>query len=185
MELRESLSAWMSRRFGVSLDPMREILPLVGSKEGIAHLAFGYVGPRDATVVPDPGYQPYRGGTLLAGGTPHLVPLRPETEFVLLDRSESRVELMKRVSRVLDLPNVEVRAGDIAGWVDQVDGIVSRGSLSPERAGLVFPRHLAPGGRAVIGGSWASPPDVTGFDLLEVPGTVLDQRVWLLIMPLQ
>ena len=109
----------------------------------------------------------------------------PDTEFVLLDRSRGRVELMRRVSRILDLPNVEVREGDIAGWAEQFDGIVSRGSLSPEQAGMVFPRHLAPGGRAVIGGSWASPPDVTGFDLLEVPGTVLDQRVWLLIMPLQ
>jgi len=109
----------------------------------------------------------------------------PDTEFVLLDRSADRVELMRRVSRILDLPNVEVIEGDIAVWADQVDGIVSRGSLSPERAGTVFPRHLAPGGRAVIGGSWASPPDVTGFDLLEVPGTVLDQRVWLLIMPIQ
>jgi 16S rRNA G527 N7-methylase RsmG len=109
----------------------------------------------------------------------------PDTEFVLLDRSGSRVELMRRVSRILDLPNVEVREGDIAVWADQVDGIVSRGSLSPEQAATVFPRHLTPGGRAVIGGSWASPPDVTGFDLLEVPGTVLDQRVWLLIMPPQ
>lgn len=109
----------------------------------------------------------------------------PETEFVLLDRSAGRVELMRRVSRILDLPNVEVREGDIAGWTEPVDGIVSRGSLSPERAALVFPRHLAPGGRAVIGGSWASPPDLTGFDLLEVPATVLDQTVWLLIMPHQ
>ena len=62
---------------------MTELLPLIGSKEGIAHLAFGYVGAGDATVVPDPGYQPYRGGTLLAGGEPHLVPLRPENEFLI------------------------------------------------------------------------------------------------------
>ena len=83
VELRESLAAWMERRFGVSVDPMAELLPLVGSKEGIAHLAFGYVGAGDVTVVPDPGYQPYRGGTLLAGGTPHLVPLRPEHDFLV------------------------------------------------------------------------------------------------------
>ena len=83
VELRESLSAWMERRFGVELDPMRELLPLIGSKEGIAHLAFCYVGSGDATVIPDPGYQPYRGGTLLAGGTPYLVPLRPENDFLV------------------------------------------------------------------------------------------------------
>jgi LL-diaminopimelate aminotransferase len=83
VELRETLAGWMERRFGVETDPMTELLPLVGSKEGIAHLAFGYVGPGDATIIPDPGYQPYRGGTLLAGGEPHLVPLRPEHEFLV------------------------------------------------------------------------------------------------------
>jgi LL-diaminopimelate aminotransferase len=83
VELREGLAAWMERRFGVVVDPMVELLPLVGSKEGIAHLAFCYVGPGDATIVPDPGYQPYRGGTLLAGGVPHLVALRPEHDFLV------------------------------------------------------------------------------------------------------
>ncbi len=81
--LRESLAAWMEKRFGVAVDPMEELLPLIGSKEGIANLAFGYVGPGDATIVPDPGYQPYRGGTLLAGGEPYLVPLRPEHDFLV------------------------------------------------------------------------------------------------------
>ena len=80
---REAVSAWMERRFGVRLDPFREILPIIGSKEGIAHLAFCYVGPGDLTIVPDPGYQPYVGGTLLAGGEPYLVPLRPENGFLL------------------------------------------------------------------------------------------------------
>ncbi len=83
VELRESLARWMATRFGVTVDPMRELLPLLGSKEGIAHLAFGYVGAGDATVVPDPGYAPYRGGTLLAGGEPHLVALRPENGFLV------------------------------------------------------------------------------------------------------
>ena len=83
VELRESIARWMQARFGVAVDPMAEVLPLLGSKEGIAHLAFGYVGQGDATVIPDPGYQPYRGGTLLAGGTAHLVPLRPENDFLI------------------------------------------------------------------------------------------------------
>jgi LL-diaminopimelate aminotransferase len=83
VELRESLAAWMGRRFGVTVDAMTELLPLLGSKEGIAHLAFGYVGAGDTTIIPDPGYQPYRGGTLLAGGEPYLVPLRPEHDFLV------------------------------------------------------------------------------------------------------
>jgi len=106
----------------------------------------------------------------------------PDTEFVLLDRSGTRCQLMRRVSRILDLSNVEVIEGDIADWESPVDGIVSRASLAPEQAITMFPGLLTPGGTAVIGGSWASPPMVTGFDLLEVPGTVLDQPVWLLMM---
>ncbi len=80
---REAVVAWMDRRFGVQLDPFKEILPIIGSKEGIAHLAFCYVGPGDYTIVPDPGYQPYVGGTLLAGGEPYKVPLRPENRFLI------------------------------------------------------------------------------------------------------
>jgi LL-diaminopimelate aminotransferase len=80
---REAVAAWMEKRFGTRLDAYSEILPLVGSKEGIAHLAFCYVGPGDVTILPDPGYQPYIGGTLLAGGTPYTVPLRPENDFLI------------------------------------------------------------------------------------------------------
>ena len=80
---REAVSAWMLKRFGVELDPFKEIIPLVGSKEGLAHLAFCYVAPGDVTIVPDPGYQPYIGGTLLAGGEAWTVPLRPENDFLI------------------------------------------------------------------------------------------------------
>jgi LL-diaminopimelate aminotransferase len=80
---REAVAGWMMKRFGVELDPFREIIPLVGSKEGLAHLAFCYVEPGDATILPDPGYQPYIGGTLLAGGEPYAVPLRPENDFLI------------------------------------------------------------------------------------------------------
>ena len=80
---REAVSAWMLKRFDVALDPFKEIIPLVGSKEGLAHLAFCYVDPGDVTIVPDPGYQPYIGGTLLAGGHAYTVPLRPENNFMI------------------------------------------------------------------------------------------------------
>jgi LL-diaminopimelate aminotransferase len=80
---REAVAAWMQKRFAVALDPYQEIIPLVGSKEGLAHLAFCYVEPGDVTIVPDPGYQPYVGGTLLAGGAAYTVPLRPENNFMI------------------------------------------------------------------------------------------------------
>lgn len=80
---REGIAAFMYRRFGVTVDPYTEVLPLLGSKEGIAHLPLALLDPGDTTVMPDPGYQAYRGGTLLAGGEPHLVPLRPEHDFLI------------------------------------------------------------------------------------------------------
>ncbi|MEX2049404.1 MAG: aminotransferase class I/II-fold pyridoxal phosphate-dependent enzyme [Gemmatimonadota bacterium] len=82
-EFREAVAAWMRRRFGVEVDPVAEVLPLIGSKEGIAHLPFAFVGPGDAAVLPDPGYQAYLGGVTLAGGEPHLVPLRAEHDFLI------------------------------------------------------------------------------------------------------
>jgi LL-diaminopimelate aminotransferase len=102
---REAVADFMERRFGVRLDAYKEILPLIGSKEGIAHLAFCYVGPGDATVLPDPGYQPYVGGTLLAGGTPFTVPLRPENDFLIpLDELPADVIARTRIL-YLNYPN--------------------------------------------------------------------------------
>ena len=87
-ELREGIAEWYRRRFSVRLDPATEILPLIGSKEGIAHLPLAYVNPGDRVLVPDPCYPPYRTGTLLAGGIPIPVPLRVENRFLPdLDRT--------------------------------------------------------------------------------------------------
>jgi LL-diaminopimelate aminotransferase len=82
-ELREAIARWMHLRFGVGVDPVTEVLPLIGSKEGIAHLPFAFVGPGDAGIVPDPGYQAYLGGVTLAGGEPHLVRLERENDFLV------------------------------------------------------------------------------------------------------
>jgi LL-diaminopimelate aminotransferase len=82
-ELREEIAGWMRRRFGVELDPFRELLPVIGSKEGIFHLPFALLDPGDVTIIPDPGYQAYLGGTVFAGGEPYIVPLRPEHDFLI------------------------------------------------------------------------------------------------------
>ncbi|MFL5381049.1 MAG: aminotransferase class I/II-fold pyridoxal phosphate-dependent enzyme [Longimicrobiaceae bacterium] len=80
---REEIARFMAGRFGLEVDPMAEIALLIGSKEGIYHLPFAFLEPGDATIIPDPGYQAYLGGTVLAGGEPHLVPLRPEHDFLV------------------------------------------------------------------------------------------------------
>jgi LL-diaminopimelate aminotransferase len=74
---------WMKERFGVHLDPFHELLPLIGSKEGIAHFPFAVLNPGEVAVIPDPGYQAYRGGVTLAGGEVHEVSLRPENDFLI------------------------------------------------------------------------------------------------------
>ncbi len=81
-ELREAIAQWYRRRFGVRLDPVTEILPLIGSKEGIAHLPLAFVNPGDRVLIPDPGYPPYRTGTILAGGNPVSVPLAAAHGFL-------------------------------------------------------------------------------------------------------
>ncbi|MBI2104190.1 MAG: LL-diaminopimelate aminotransferase [Candidatus Omnitrophica bacterium] len=80
-ELREAIARWYERRFGVALDPQTEILPLLGSKEGIAHFPLAVANPGDAVLVPDPCYPPYRSGTVLAGAEVVPLPLLEENGF--------------------------------------------------------------------------------------------------------
>lgn len=79
---REAVTNWYRRRFGVTLDPATEVVSLIGSKEGIAHLPLAFVNPGDATLVPDPAYPVYSIGTLFAGGEPIPMPLRAENGFL-------------------------------------------------------------------------------------------------------
>ncbi|MCA9823595.1 MAG: LL-diaminopimelate aminotransferase [Dehalococcoidia bacterium] len=67
--LRQSIADWYDRRFEVKFDPLTETLPLIGSKEGIAHMALCFIDPGDVALAPDPGYPVYEIGTMFAGGT--------------------------------------------------------------------------------------------------------------------
>jgi LL-diaminopimelate aminotransferase len=98
---REAVSAWMQKRFGVRFDPFTEVVPLLGSKEGISHLAFAYLEPGCVSIIPEPGYNPYQGGTLLSSGEPYRYPLRPRTDF-LLDLGEIPRDVLDR-TRILYL----------------------------------------------------------------------------------
>ncbi len=81
-QFRAAVSRFIQKRFGQKFDPDTEILPLIGSKEGIAHLPLAFVNPGDVTLVPDPCYPPYKSGTFFAGGIAHLMPLREENGFL-------------------------------------------------------------------------------------------------------
>lgn len=102
---REAASAWMEQRFGVRFDPYTELVPLIGSKEGISHLAFAYISRGDVAIVPEPGYNSYQGGTLLAEGTRYAYALRPRTNF-LVDLDEVPADVLRRTKVLyLNYPN--------------------------------------------------------------------------------
>ena len=98
---REAVSAFMLRRFGVTCNPMTEVVPLIGSKEGISHLAFAYMEPGAIGIIPEPGYNAYQGGTLLASGEAYRYPLRPRTKF-LVELDEIPDDILDR-ARILYL----------------------------------------------------------------------------------
>ncbi|MFC1660879.1 aminotransferase class I/II-fold pyridoxal phosphate-dependent enzyme [Gemmatimonadota bacterium] len=104
-EFRREVSRWMGRRFGVDLDPASEVLPLIGSKDGIAHLPFAFLNPGEGAIIPDPGYQPYQGGVWLAGGDPILVPLRKENDFLIPLQEIPGHELARSKLLYLNYPN--------------------------------------------------------------------------------
>jgi len=80
--LRRAIVGWYKHRFNINLNPDSEILPLIGSKEGIAHFPLGFINQGDYVLVPEPGYPPYKGGTILAGGKPFPLPLLEKNAFL-------------------------------------------------------------------------------------------------------
>src|SRR5687768_6385487 len=105
VQYREAVSAWMQKRFGLSIDPLKEIVPLIGSKEGISHLALAYMDAGRVAIVPEPGYASYIGGSLLSGGEVYKYALRPRTKF-LVELDEIPVDVLKRAKVLyLNYPN--------------------------------------------------------------------------------
>lgn len=80
---RKAITSWYHRRYGVDLDPESEALPLLGSKEGLTHLALAYVNPGDVVLVPSPSYPPHFRGPFIAGGKVHSLILKPENNWLI------------------------------------------------------------------------------------------------------
>jgi len=105
VEYREAVARFMKRRFNQEFHPLKEIIPLIGSKEGLSHLALAYAAKGDYTIFPEPGYNSYVGGTLLAEATPYKYALRPENGFLIdLDKVPGDV-LRKAKILYLNYPN--------------------------------------------------------------------------------
>jgi aspartate/methionine/tyrosine aminotransferase len=98
-ELREAFAAWYRNWFGVSLDPDSEILPLIGSKEGIMHISMTYLEPGDEVLVPNPGYPAYRAVANLTGATVREYRLEPDLGWYpdlkkLAEQDLSKIKIM-------------------------------------------------------------------------------------------
>jgi LL-diaminopimelate aminotransferase len=82
MEFRQAASRWYQSRFGVAVRPENEVLALIGSKEGIAHIPLAFVNPGEGVLIPNPGYPVYHAATLFAGGVPLHFALKEENDFL-------------------------------------------------------------------------------------------------------
>ena len=120
-ELRSAIAGWYRERFGVTLDPQTEILPTLGSKDGISHVPLALVDPGDVVLAPDPGYTVYVTGAIMAGAEPYAMPLTaanhwlPDLEAIPTDVAErdflvAAVEFCRRHGIVLchDAPYSEI-----------------------------------------------------------------------------
>jgi len=81
-EFKQAVTLWYKNRFGVDLDPNNEIMALIGSKEGIAHIFLAFIDPGDFSLIPEPGYPVYKTATLFANGFPYIMPLLEENNFL-------------------------------------------------------------------------------------------------------
>jgi len=108
--------------------------------------------------------------------------LLPNVHFELLDRSERRVDLMKRAVRMLGISNVEVVRGEIERVSIPSPVLVSRAVLTPGETARWTNRLLTVGGTGILGGSWVERPVHDGWETIEIPRMVLDQSIWLLMM---
>jgi LL-diaminopimelate aminotransferase len=104
-DFREAIAEFYDRRFGVSLNPVDEVIPAIGAKECIFNLNLAFLDPGDAALASDPGYPVYTGGPLMAGGDPVVTPLLPELGFVPDLDAISAADLERAKLMFLNYPN--------------------------------------------------------------------------------
>ncbi|WCN38331.1 LL-diaminopimelate aminotransferase [Aneurinibacillus uraniidurans] len=110
LRFRTAAAKWYKHRFNVELDPEHEVLSLMGSQDGLAHLAQGFIDPGDVVLVPDPGYPIYFASVSLAGGEIYPLPLKEENGF-LPDYTQIPAEICRRAKlMILNYPNNPIAA---------------------------------------------------------------------------
>jgi len=113
LEFRQSVALWYSQRFGVTLDANREVLSLIGAKEGIAHIAMCLIDEGDIALITDPGYPVYSIGTRLCGGIPYYLPINDSNNY-LPDLDNIPADILKH-AKILWLNYPNNPTGAVAG----------------------------------------------------------------------
>ncbi len=123
---KQAVANWYKRRFNVDLDAGSEVLALIGSKEGIAHMPLAFVDQGDIVLCPDPGYPVYKIATIFAGGTPYFMPLKEENGFLPeLDKIPEDV-LKKAKLMFLNYPNNPTSATASLGFFEKVVALAQK-----------------------------------------------------------
>ena len=116
---REAVAAFYEERFGVAVDPGSEVIPVLGGKEAVAHVALAVLNPDDVALAPDPGYPPYTSGPVFAGAEVHYLPLREESAF-MPDLDSIPPEIASRASLLyFNYPNNPTGAVVADGFFDR------------------------------------------------------------------
>lgn len=123
---REAVTGWYKRRFGVDLDPAKEALSLIGSKEGIGHIPLAFVEPGDTVLVPSPGYPVYPVSVLFAGGVSHMMPLREENGFLPDLKAIPQETLQKTKLMFINYPNNPTSAVAPRAFYEEVVELAAR-----------------------------------------------------------
>jgi LL-diaminopimelate aminotransferase len=120
LSYREAVAEWYGKRFGVELNPASEVLALMGSKDGIAHIPEAFINPGDYVLSPSPGYPVYRTSTLFAEGRIHEMPLLAENDF--LPRLDLIPKDVRKKARLLfiNYPNNPTSAITLPGFFEEV-----------------------------------------------------------------
>jgi len=120
LPLREAMANWYKQKFNVTLDPEREVLPTIGSKEGLAHLATTYLDPDDIVLIPAPTYPAHFNGVIVAGGIPHYIELCKERDYLPdLDAIEPEIAKEAKIM-ILSYPNNPTGALVKPGFFEEV-----------------------------------------------------------------
>ncbi len=147
-KLRRTIADWYMEKFGVSLDPESEVVPLIGSKEGIAHLSLAFLNNDDIALVPNPAYPVHFNGVIMAGGILYNIPLSPENNYMpKLDTLSSEVTKMAKLIFISypHNPTTQVATLDyfqeIADWAKKKEIIVGHDLAYSD---IVFDGYKAP-----------------------------------------